>query len=845
MIPTPLSRIALLSFSLIMSAMLSAQPQGGNEPKQEPKLSKATAKAKEYYDAKEYSLALDALKEAFAKEDDREMKTEITFWMGQCYRNMSDYKNAEAQFKKAVKMGYGADARYWEAEMMKSQGNYEDAVIAFEELRKEHPSDKRAEAGISSCKNAAEWKSNPSRYQVTNIKELNSPARDMAPAWAGRPGEYNELYLISSREGALGKNEDGWTGQAFMDIWSSKSERKTTKAKGKNKGPVEESKWATPTALDEMINSPHHEGTLSFDSRRKELYFTRCKSEKRQVLGCAIYFTEKRGQTWAEPELVVLAPDSTYSVGHPSLSPDDKLLYFAGDLPGTKGGKDLWVTTFDRREKKWKEATNLGSQVNTDGDELFPFAHDDGYLYFSSDGHPGMGSQDIFRVPVGADGMPTGPAENMKYPINTEYDDFGIILEAGGARKGYISSNRKDGRGSDDIYSIYEVPLNFMIEGIVSSTKDGKPIPQVTVRLDGSDGTSVVANSDGSGRYVFEKEKVKEGVSYTLNFEKKKFLNNSGYVTTVGVPFNAFEYDVANNLYLHTLKLDKGLEPIEVPIVLPNVLFDLAKWDLRPESMQALDSVVTILKNNPTVVIELRSHTDYRDSDEKNNTLSQNRANSCVEYLISKGIESGRLVAVGKGETEPLTIPENYKGLGAGQLKSGATLTESYIKSLPANLQEVANQVNRRTDFKVLRDDYVPNQAAPEAQGTGTGAAVGTGAAAGAGAKAEAGQKGQIHSCVAGDNFAKVAKEYGISVADLKKLNNGLRGVRVFEGLELKVTKDGDYSDFDSKRYQVQTGETSLKAIAKKLNMDDKALKELNGDLKDKDLQPGLYIFVK
>lgn len=830
-----------------LSAQEKEVPQEETEEKEE-KVPKATKKAMEFYKAKEYSLAIDALKEAFSKEKSRGKKAEIAYYLGESYRQVLDYKQAESQYKRALKLDYGPDAQYWYAQMKKSQGEYEDALIEFENLKKLNPGDKRAEQGIETCRKAKEWMENPSRYMVTNMEDLNTRERDMTPVYVDRPRNNAEdelyngvLYLVSAREGGTGRKEDGWTGEGFMDIWSTKAERKTTKKKRgrgrkKNDSEQEELKFATPVPLDEMINSEDHEGTMCFDSRKKDLYFTRCKDEKYQTLGCSIFVTRQRGQTWDEPELVVLSEDSSVSVGHPSLSPDDKILYFAGNLEGSvEESKDIWMTTYNRREKAWNKPTNLGSSINTSGDELFPFAHDDGYLYFSSNGHPGMGGMDIFRIKLGEDGMPTGEAENMKYPINTEAEDFGIVLQPEGAKMGYITSNRDDGRGSDDIYSIFEVPLLFQLEGVVTSTKDGKPIPQVSVRVDGSDGSSIVVNTDGSGKYLVEKDKLKENVTYRLSFEKKKFLNANGDFTTVGVPFTAFEYNSSENIFLHTMNLNKAMEPIEVPIVLPNVLFDLAKWDLRPEAMVSLDSVVAILNNNPTIVIELRSHTDYRDTDEKNRALSQKRADTCVKYLISKGIAADRLVAVGRGEDEPFTVTEGYKGFGAGTFSAGTQLTEAYIKDQDNAKQEIANQINRRTDFKVLRDDYVPNQKVDVETGETTVVEEGE----------EARPKGEIHILESTrESFGKVAKQYGISVRDLRELNGGLRSVRPFEGLELKVTPGGDYDEYDSKRYRVER-ERSFKEIAKKLGLEKDDLEDLNPDIKDRDLQPGRVILIK
>lgn len=855
------SLVVLMCICLGSQGLMAQEKQVSEEPEtKEEKIHKATEKAMEYFRAKEYSFAIDALKEAFGKEKGRKKKAEIAFMLGESYRHVSLYKQAQAQYKRAVKLDYGADAHYWYAEMMASQGEYEDALAEYEELKRSNPGDVRAEWGIQMCRTATDWIENPSRYIVTNRKDLNSRERDMTPIYAERSRSHNQkglshshhdrpqydgmLYLVSSREGGTGKAEDGWTGQGYMDLWMTKSERKDKKKgrsrrRGKQQKEVEEVNYSTPVPLSEIINSKDHEGTMCFDSRFKDLYFTRCENKRYHTLGCAIYVTRQRGQTWDEPEVVVLSDDSSHSVGHPSLSPDDKILYFAGDIENSvEGSKDLWMTTYDRRKKEWKEPTNLGPLVNTAESELFPFVHDDGYLYFASDGHMGMGGLDIFRVALDENGMPKGEVENMRYPINTPADDFGIVLEPGGAHRGYITSNRpKEGMGSDDIYGIYEVPMLFEITGTVTDTKDGQPIPQVTIRLNGSDGSSIIENSDGFGDFVFSSDNLKENTTYTLSFEKKQYLNAQAAASTVGVPFDSFEFLKEENVFLHRMTLNKGMDHIEVPIVLPNVLFDLAKWDLRPESMVALDTVVAILNDNPNIVIELRSHTDYRDTDEKNRTLSQNRADTCVRYLISKGIASDRLVAVGKGEAEPFTVTDAYRGFGAGTFKAGSVLTERFIKSRSSEEQEIGNQINRRTDFKVLRDDYVPNQPVAEEGGSS--------AKGGDEAKEEERPLGEFHTVAdKRESFGKVAKMYGINVRQLKELNGGLRGVRPFEGLELKITVNGDYDEYDASHYRVQR-ERSFGEIAKKLGLDKKKLKKMNPDLKDKNLKPGLIIFIK
>ncbi|MDX5324746.1 MAG: OmpA family protein [Bacteroidota bacterium] len=829
---------------LLLAIMLVAKPVWSqtSEPTDsadasEEKLPKKIQEAYDAYEAKEYYDAIERLKDAFSKAESRKQKAEITFMIAESYRHIRDCRNAENQYKRAFKMKYGNEAQYQMAQMLKCQGEYEEAIKEFQAYKQLEPNDERAEIGIESSKQALEWMQSPSRYQVNNMEDLNSKQHDYGVSYAGRMRSFDEIYFGSMREESTGKDLDGWTGEAFSDIYMSNAERKSEGRRGRGRGndePEGDLKWSTPQPLDEVVNTIDHEGVGVFDSRKKTYYFTRCIKQRNAQLGCSIWETKKQGQSWAAPELVVLAEDSTVSVGHPALSPDDEILYFVSDMEGTLGGMDIWMTTYNRRERKWNTPKNLGPRVNTAGNERYPFIHDDGTLYFASDGLPGMGGMDIFKVEMNEEGLPAGDAVNMQYPINTNADDFNLIFEDGAAERGFLTSDRKGTRGGYDIWSVYLVPVKFTLEGILASSKDGKPIPQATVRLDGTDGTSVVVNTDENGRYFFDVDQLAEETNYKINFEKKKFLNGTADFTTVGVPFSAFEFVPSENYYLHTFNLDKKLDPIEVPIVLPNVFFDLAKWDLRPESMTALDSVVEILNNNPNITIELRSHTDYRDTDERNDKLSQKRADTCVQYLIYKGIDSDRLVAKGMGEHEPFTIPENYTGYGSKSFKAGTTLTERYIKTLPSSEQEVANQINRRTDFKVLRDDYVPKQKVGE-----------DGEVVEATDKPAGAPKAEFYTLEPRDNWVTISKKFDISIRDLKELNGGLRGVRPFVGLTLKVTPGADYTEFDATHYQLERGDGDFKDVAKKLDLDKKDLEDLNPDLTERDFKPGLYIRIK
>ncbi|GGH76526.1 cell envelope biogenesis protein OmpA [Phaeocystidibacter marisrubri] len=818
-----------------------AQDTGSGED-QDPRADEHK-EADEYYDAREFAIAAELFKDAYSEANSKSEKAEITFKLAECYKYMQDYRSAERQYSRAFSLDYGPICVLREADMLKNQGEYEDAIGKYEEYRQLVPADLRGEQGIRSCRQAVDWMENPpTRYQVTNMgRDLNTRDEELAPAYAGKMGRETEmLYFVSNREEATGNEEDGWSQAGFTDIFMIEQQR-ASRARGRRSSAPEEVSWSAPVQIDgeeEIINTDYHESALCFDKMMKEMYFTRCPREKRAHLGCAIYVAKRSGTNWLPAEPVVLAPDSTYSVGHPSLSEDNTILYFAGALPGSvEDSRDIWMTTYNRRERKWNTPTNLGPIVNTGGDELFPRVHGDGYLYFSSNGLPGMGGLDVWRVKLGEDGMPEGEAENMKWPINSPADDHGLIFDPGDqAAHGYMASTyseRDDHRGGTDLYEVYLVPLEYTISGTIVSSKDGKPVPQVTVTLEGGE-APIVVNTDADGYYMFDRNQLEEGVVYKLTYSKAKFFSGEVSTTTVDIPLAAHELvkDPQGDYYIHNIALSPKIEPIDVPIILPNVLFATAKWDLTPASQAALDTVVDILNRNPNITIELRSHTDYTDDADKNLILSKHRADTCVSYLISKGISPDRLTAVGKGETEPRTIPEGYDGLYSDDFEDGQELTEAWIKRQSKEIQDKANQLNRRTDMKVLRDDYVPS------------APVGEDGEVIEAEEEEVVLEPKLHEVQGRESLGRIAREYNVSVRDIKELNGGMRGVRVLPGMILKVTPGADYSEFDRTHYQCERGDDWDK-IAEKLGMDADTLEELNPDVDEDQLWPGRYIEIE
>ena len=359
-------------------------------------------------------------------------------------------------------------------------------------------------------------------------------------------------------------------------------------------------------------------------------------------------------------------------------------------MEGGYGGKDIWMVKKMKRDE-WSEPINLGDQINTSGDELFPFIHSDGALYFASNGHVGMGGMDIYKAEFDIEGTLLS-ISNMKSPINSSQDDFGIIFE-GKREVGYFSSNRSGGKGGDDIYQFSLPSLILTLSGIAADANTNSIVSDATVSLMGTDGTTATTFTDNSGRYEFGKDVINEGVSYELTISKEGYLSTNGNMTTINV--------MASEDFL----LDFSLEPTKEEIVLPRIEYDFNSAQLRDESKLALDALVAVLLDNPTVIIELRSHTDFRAGTEFNMKLSQNRAQVCVDYMVSKGVEPVRLIPIGMGETEPYVMDRKD-----GRLKMGVTLDESYINSLRREKDsEKAHQYNRRTDFKVLDKFYNPD----------------------------------------------------------------------------------------------------------------------------------------
>lgn len=624
------------------------------------------------FNAGEYYEAIDQFKDAYSKSKkaDKSFRTELGYMVAESYRLTNDPRNAETWYRLAVRSATSKpEAQYWLAESLKKTGKYQQAIEEFRKYKQVAPSDSRADQQIRACELSLEWERNPEAYRVEELKDLNSRFSDFSPAY-GRD-DFGVIYFTSSRDDAAGSKTHGATGQSFTDIFESRIDKK--------------SKWSTPIPVDDL-NSESEDGTPSFTSDYMQVFFTRCEAGKRETKGCVIMFAERSGDKWGDAKNTGILPDSLVAA-HPSISSDGLTLYFVSDMPGGSGLKDIYYVNRNDESDEWSAPRNLGTDINTPGNDLFPHIRDDGTLYFASDGHIGMGGLDIFKAVPQPDG--SWVVQNMKAPINGFADDFGISFERGN-EKGIFSSTRK-GRGNDDLYTFELPPLRFNVTGLIKDEKTGQPIQGSVVRLIASDGSNLQAETGQGGDFRFS---LRPDVDYIFLASKQGYLNGKERETT------------KNQEKSRDFMVTIPLTAIDKPIELPNIFYDFGKWDLRPESMVSLDKLVETLNDNSNVTIELMSHTDSRDTEEYNLDLSQKRAQSVVQYLIEKGIAADRLSARGYGESTPKVVDSVIAEQNAF-LKEGTSLTEQFINTLASEEQkEIAHQINRRTEFRVLRTDY-------------------------------------------------------------------------------------------------------------------------------------------
>jgi peptidoglycan-associated lipoprotein len=635
------------------------------------KKSRKMVKADQAFSLEQYNKAAELYQKAYQTTKSRAVKSEIIFKQAECYRLSGNKKRAESYYKRAIKAKYPDVIVYLRyADILRMNEKYEEAKEQYQKYIQLNPSDISGEMGFKSCDYAINWLANPTRYKVEIMPLVNSRFSDFSPSFGN--GEYSEIYFTSSRSGGFSNKVDDRTGETFTDIYSSKLNKK--------------GKWSVPIMLEEPINTTGNEGSVVLNKRGTTMYFTKCDVQKKKSLGCNIYVSNRKGKVWGPPTMLQIKVDSNTTLGHPTISEDETTLIFSSDLSGGYGGKDLWIVKQQKRGK-WSDPVNLGPAVNTSNDEMFPFLHSDGTLYFASTGHIGMGGFDIFKSYLDENGNYSS-ITNLKYPVNTSGHDFGMIIEKSGER-GYLTSDRKGGKGGDDIYQFELPPLVLSMRGVVTDSKTGAIITNAKVILSSSKGEGAETKTDNTGSYNFKLDPL---LSYEILVASEGYLNKKMTETTVGID--------KNKVFI----IDVIMDPVKKEIILPKIEYDFAKWDLRDKSTSDLDMLAEALKDNPNVVIELKSHTDFVGDNKSNLRLSQKRADACISYLVSVGIDPGQLVAVGVGEDEPFVIEKKD-----GRFKEGDVLTESYINKIKFRKnKKKAHQYNRRTSFKVLREDYVP-----------------------------------------------------------------------------------------------------------------------------------------
>lgn len=636
---------------------------------------KALRKAEKYYAIGEYYDAGAQYRKAYSQTPVKEKtkRGQLSAKMAECYRRINSTSKAITAYNNVIRNKQADSLTHLRlAQQLMKNGSYKEAAknfqAAMDSLLPSDPNYKLAKTGLKSAQMAPQWKKEGSAYTVKRADIFNSRRDDYSPMLGGE--ENNQLFFTSTRNQAQGDEISGITGSKSADIFFSQKDDK--------------GKWSKPQSIDSELNSSFDEGACCFSPDGKTMYLTQCKTDPTYPRYATIVTSSRSDASWSKPKELVISRDTLSSYAHPAVSPDGEWLYFVSDMPGGLGGLDIWRCQLLANGEAGA-IENLGSSVNTAGDEMFPTFRPNGDLYFSSNGHPGLGGLDIYIAKPMATGW---KIEHPGVPLNSQADDFGMTFE-GLLNKGYFCSSRGDNRGWDHIYSFFNPEIVQTVKGWVYE-QDGYELTAAQVYMVGNDGTNLKLSVKGDGSFTHE---IKPGVDYVFLGTCKGYLNHQAQLRVEPVK-ESQEY-----------VLQFPLADISAPVLIENIFYDFDKATLRPESATALDELVKLLNDNPHITIELRAHTDYKGSDQYNERLSQRRAESVVGYLIDHGIAADRLTPKGYGESKPKVIKkkvaERYPFL-----KAGDVLTEDYVAKLSEEQQEQCNQLNRRTEFIVLRTTY-------------------------------------------------------------------------------------------------------------------------------------------
>ena len=637
----------------------------------------AVKKGDKFYALGEYYDAAVQYKKAYAQTPakDSKLRGQRAMKMADCYRRINNTQRAVAAYNNAVRFKQQDSlTQFFLGQLLMKSGDYRGAGKAFQaavdSLRySDSPYLQLAKEGVEAARMAPEWKSEGSKYTVKREDLFNSRRSDYSPMLAG--DDNDQLYFSSTRNQAQGDELSGITGTKNADIFFSQKDDK--------------GKWGKPQTLDSELNTSFDEGACSFSSDGKTMYLTQCKTDPEYPRYAVICKSQRSDASWAKATEVTVTKDTLSTFAHPAVSPDGQWLYFVSDMPGGMGGYDIWRV--ELLQNGVGAVENVGEPVNTVGNEMFPTFRPNGDLYFSSDGHPGLGGLDIFIAKPTESG--TYLLEHPGYPLNSQGDDFGMTFE-GLHNRGFFSSNRGDARGWDHIFSFEKSEVLVTVKGWVYEM-DGYELPAGQVYMVGNDGTNVRLNVKGDGSFTQE---IQTGVDYVLLGTCNGYLNHK----------EELRVDTATVSKEYVLQFP--LANISAPVLIENIFYDFDKATLRPESATALNELVKLLNENPNVTIELSAHTDYKGSDQYNERLSQRRAESVVNYLIEHGIAADRLTPKGYGEGKPKTVKRKVAAKYPF-LKEGDVLTEAFVTALKdEEQQEQCNQLNRRTEFTVLRTTY-------------------------------------------------------------------------------------------------------------------------------------------
>lgn len=611
----------------------------------------------------EFSSSASVYKNLYSQERDKSKKAELAYRAAEAYRMSGDVKNAAKWYDYASKQG-NKDPKllYRVAQMQLAQGQYQDAIVKLNDYKKANPSDSMGDFMYNNASNALKWSKEKSKYSVENAKALNTRWYDFAPSYYKK----DEIVFTSDREGGINKDIYIWDGMPFTDMWSSKINKKT-------------GSFAPPAIFGaKELNTDYNDGSCQFD-KKGNIYFTQCNGKKGKEKNCKIYSCEMKGKNWETPEALPFQ-DSVHHYSHPCVSTDGTVLYFTSDMEGGLGGYDIWFTVYNKKSKTWGDPINAGPVVNTSKDEVYPWLHSDGTLFFASNGHQGMGGMDIFQTK--GQGKDWEMPKNMKAPINSGADDFALICDD---RKetGFFTSNRPGGRGADDIYSFKIQPMQICLQGKVVDCRTGEALANATITISNSlDDKKLVLKTDAQGKYKTKCD-LKANAEYSLFAQKREDY----YLDSKTEEVSTFGIEVST-----TLVQDFCLKQINLDAIfnVRGIYYDLDSARIRPDAAKILDSLVLVLTNYPKITIELGSHTDCRASYEYNINLSQRRADSAVAYVISRGIESDRLTAKGYGET---------------QLVNDCACERDQEPFVSCTEDE--HQLNRRTTVKITGKGYV------------------------------------------------------------------------------------------------------------------------------------------